>query len=327
MNLEQGGLFLDAPGTTLATMQDYLRNTYKSADLYERVARNAAVLRNPILTLAGFTSEAGAISRTAAKEAVTPLVYGSGVSSLSAVFTMRINNGLTERLRVALKHGDQNTVYKLRGIINSAEVASLGEELAEALGKSYADEKPQVTHTNFLMVSATTLHAGIRKAMFEDKVKSEQDGQRDAGLLPKQYDLSRNSYDEILSSLPATAVYVPHMGGVAVGESANTGRSNTRVEGAGKVNSVQISKPEIQMPGVSILALLTQAAGDAAMGNYLFQDAEQVLDVPQPVVLVPLVPHRFGVKGVPVRTTRREVRADNGRIVPGTVRLVHAEAN
>jgi GGDEF domain-containing protein len=279
MNLEQGGLFLDAPGATLATMQDYLRTTYKSADLYERVARNAAILRNPILMLAGFTSEAGSISRSAAKEAVTPLVYGSGVSSLSAVFTMRINNGLTERLRLAMKHGDNKLAAQLRGMINSAEVGSLGEELAEALDKSYADEKPQVTLTNFLMVSATTLHAGIRKALFEAKVTTELAGQRDALLLPKQYDLSRNSYNEILASLPATAVHVPNMGTVAVGESANTGRSGTRVEGAGKVNSVQISKPEIQMPGVSILALLTQAAGDAAMGNFLFQDQEQVLDV------------------------------------------------
>lgn len=279
MNLEQGGLFLDAPGATLATMQDYLRTTYKSADLYERVAKNAEVLKSPILNLAGFTDSNGNISRTAAKEAVTPLVYGSGIGSLSAVFTARINNGLTDRLRIALKHGDNNMATRLRAMINSAEVAQLGEELAEALGKSYGDEKPQVTLTNFLMVSATTLHAGIRKAMFEAKVAKDLEGQREAGLLPKQYDLSRNSYDAILASIPATAVAIPNMGTVAVGESANTGRSTTRVEGAGKVNSVQISKPEVQMPGVSVLALLTQAAGDAAMGNFIFQDEEQLLDV------------------------------------------------
>jgi predicted GNAT family acetyltransferase len=296
MNLEQGGLFLNDSTATLATAQDYLRTEYKSADLYERVARNAEALKNPILMLAGFTDKAGAISRTAAKEAVTPLVYGSGIGSLSAVFTMRINNGLIDRLRLAIKHGDTALASKLRGMINSAEVALLGEELAESLGKSYADEKPQVTLTNNLMVAATTLHVGIRKAMFEAKVKADLEGQREAGLLPKQYDLSRNSYDEILASLPSTGIFVPNMGTVVVGENANTGRSNTRVEGAGKVNSVQISKPEVQMPGVSVLALLTQAAGDAAMGNYLFQDAENVLDVYDGIEMDPLEIDSMGVK-------------------------------
>lgn len=279
MNLEQGGFFFNTEGATLASMQDYLRTEYGSADLYERVARNAEALKSPILVLAGFTSENGSISRAAAKEAVTPLVYGSGVNSLAEVFTMRVNNGLADRLRIALKQGDSLLANKLRGLINSIEVVGLGEDLAKSLEKSYADEKPQVTIVNQLMVAATALHAGIRKALFEAKVDSELAGQREAGLLPKQYDLSRNAYNRILQGLPNTGVSIPNMGTVQVGESANTGRSGTRVEGAGKVNSVQISKPEIVMPGVSMLALLTIGAGDAAMGNYLFQNAEQVLDV------------------------------------------------
>lgn len=278
-NLEQGGFFFDAEGETLATMRDSLRQKYGSGDLYERVARNTTSIRSPILVLSGFTSENGDVTRSAAKEAVTPLVYGSGINSLGAVFTVRINNGLTERLRLAIKHGDTKLAAQLRGYIGSTDVIELGEQLAEELGNSYSTEKPQVTYTNQLVVAATALHAGVRKAMFERRVAERLKEKRTSGELPKQYDLSRADYNDILRSLPNTEVVIPGMGTVAVGESANTGRSTTRVEGAGKVNSVQISMPEIENPGVSILALSTIAGGDAAMGNALFQNQEQVLDV------------------------------------------------
>jgi hypothetical protein len=278
-NLEQGGFFFDVEGETLATMRDSLRQKYGSGDLYERVARNTTAIRSPILVLSGFTSENGDVTRSAAKEAVTPLVYGSGINSLGAVFAVRINNGLTERLRLALKHGDTKLAAQLRGYIGSTDVIELGEQLAEELGNSYSTEKPQVTYTNQLMVAATALHAGVRKALFDRQVAERLKEKRASGELPKQYDLSRADYNNILRGLPNTEVTIPGMGTVAVGESANTGRSTTRVEGAGKVNSVQISMPEIEAPGVSILALSTIAGGDAAMGNALFQNEEQVLDV------------------------------------------------
>ena len=278
-NLEQGGFFFGVEGETLATMRDKLRQKYGSGDLYERVAKNTKAILNPILVLAGFTSENGDVTRSAAKEAVTPLVYGSGVNSLGVVFATRINNGLTERLRLAIKHGDAKLAAQLRGYIGSTDVIELGEQLAEELGNSYSTEKPQVTYTNQLMVAATALHAGVRKILFERMVEEKLKERRASGELPKQYDLSRADYDAILRSLPETGVLIPGMGTVTVGESANTGRSTTRVEGAGKVNSVQISKPEIENPGVSILALSTIAGGDAAMGNALFQNEEQVLDV------------------------------------------------
>lgn len=278
-NLEQGGFFFDTEGQTLATMRDSLRQKYGSGDLYERVAKNTTAIRNPILVLAGFTSENGDVTRSAAKEAVTPLVYGSGINSLGRVFSVRINNGLTDRLRLAVKHGDTKLANLLRTYIGSAEVIELGEQLAEELGNSYSSEKPQVTYTNQLMVAATALHAGVRKALFNRQVAERLKEKRASGELPKQYDLSRADYNQILRGLPNTEVEIPGMGTVAVGESANTGRSTTRVEGAGKVNSVQISMPEIENPGVSILALSTIAGGDAAMGNALFQNSEQVLDV------------------------------------------------
>lgn len=278
-NLEQGGFFFDAEGQTLATMRDSLRTKYGSGDLYERVAKNTTAIRNPILVLAGFTSENGDVTRSAAKEAVTPLVYGSGINSLGAVFAVRINNGLTDRLRLATKHGDAKLANLLRTYIGSSEVIELGEQLAEELGNSYSNEKPQVTYTNQLMVAATALHAGVRKALFNRQVAERLKEKRASGELPKQYDLSRADYNQILRGLPNTEIEIPGMGTVAVGESANTGRSTTRVEGAGKVNSVQISMPEIENPGVSILALSTIAGGDASMGNALFQNSEQVLDV------------------------------------------------
>jgi hypothetical protein len=278
-NLEQGGFFFGVEGETLATMRDSLREKYGSGDLYERVAKNTTALHSPILALAGFTSENGDVTRSAAKEAVTPLVYGSGINSLGAVFAARINNGLTERLRLAIKHNDTKLAAQLRGYIGSSDIVELGEQLAEELGNSYSTEKPQVTYTNQLMVAATALHAGVRKALFERQVAERLKQKRANGELPKQYDLSRADYNKILRSLPNTEVTIPGMGTVAVGESANTGRSTTRVEGAGKVNSVQISMPEIENPGVSILALSTIAGGDASMGNTLFQNQEQVLDV------------------------------------------------
>lgn len=298
MNLEQGGLFIAFPKAMLATMQTYLRYNYGSVDLYERVAKGAWAMKEPLLILAGFVNDSGQLTRTAAKEAVTPLVYGSGVASLAEVFEARINAGLTQRLRLELKKPvqDGRLIAILRSSIESGEVRYLGEQVATNLEASYADQKKAVAETNKMIIAATSLHAHIRGLIFTAQTGQLRADKRAKGALPKQYELSRDEFNAALAETPTTGVPIPGMGMINVGENSNTGRSSSVIAGAGKKNNIAISIPEIQNPRVSMLANGTIGGGDAAMGNGLFQNEEQVLDVYDGIEMDPLDVDTMGKK-------------------------------
>lgn len=286
-NLEQGGYFHGIEGATIASMREQMAAKRDTADLYERVADAASTFDDPLIVLSGLANPQGEVSRAAAKEAVTPLVYGSGVNSLGEVFTRRINSGLADRLRLLLKQQNQGPLSRhdakllaqLRLAIESVEVASLGPALAEDLEAAYVGQKRQVNYVTKMMIQATSLHAAVRQALFM-QARNKKLAERRAAGWPKQYELSREDYKEILASLPGTTINVPGLGEVSVGESAYEGRSSVAVKGAGRnATSLKLSIPSVQNPGVSIVANLTIAAGDASMMNKLYQTPQVGLEV------------------------------------------------
>lgn len=286
LNLKQGGFFWKVADATLATMRDAITEN-GARDLYARIANKSIGLTHPLLIATGLATKEGGATRDLAKAAVTPLVYGSGLGvnedgeitgGLAGSFVNLLQKEHTVQLNDAIRSGDKKTEAYLRKL-TFKDIQDAAVEAAVSLYANYQDEKPGVTRSNELMGAAMSFHANVRAELFNQRAAQLLTEKRKSGDLPPQFDLSRNDFDALLRALPGSEINVPGMGTIAVAEGDNRGTGSQGVKSAGNTLEVPVSVAQITDPRISILALLTIGAGDAAMGNRLFQTERQVLDV------------------------------------------------
>ena len=256
--------------------------------------------------------------REASKRASNPIVYGAGITG--------IVNQLLREMRANLIRKWINLDFQLRKETNSVEQAKIQIDMrkleewlridregenpvwieaaqfaARALKESYEFHKPTVTARTQLMTALTSFAHALRAMKFEEKEKlalkyvpenkdipDTAKNKEGKTVRPRKWPASLDTYEAILRDL-----FSLRIGTLANPESVNLDNagldeSGFRVEGLGTSFSAPLTIPYPANPGVSVLALTTIGAGDAAMMNAFMQEARQITSVWDGVEFIPV---------------------------------------
>lgn len=158
--------------------------------------------------------------------------------------------------------------------------------LAKALLQGYQAEKPMVMQMTDLMVRLTNFAFAVKKAQWKNEIARREAADPLNQKLRKEYgekaaawalsaadyaDINRGTIDMSFSTLAGPNV-------VSLNDTEFE-RDSFKVPGFATKFTGNLNIPTPKEPGVRVLALLTIAAGDAAMGNEFLQAFRAITDV------------------------------------------------
>jgi hypothetical protein len=254
--------------------------------------------------------------RDAAKFAIIPIQYGGGASGIAnqlwSDVIQRINANWIAKYNKARRTTDKaehkqlvSEMENLAGILlgwntRGRNLQKLPPDeksdawrwrnalyaLAKSMSKAYALEKPIVQRLTNNIIQATQFAYAVKKYQWDlavEKIKAEMPENK--ALIAKYgkgvrlFEPSTEQLREAMKdsiSMRFSVLNAP--------DSVNLNQTEWKtggvdVTGVGTPMNANMDVPTLADPGVSILALMTIAGGDAAMGNILFQVLRQVTHV------------------------------------------------
>lgn len=254
--------------------------------------------------------------RDAAKFAVIPIQYGAGTTGIAnqlwSDVVKRINSKWIAKYNQLQRTQDKAERTRLIQDMNFLKEQLLGwdargkdpsklprEEqtdayrwqqglgrLARAMGNAYANEKPIVKRLTDHLVQITSFAFAVKKYQWDMAVeKLKREMPENQALIAKYgekvrlFEPSTEQLREAMKDTISMRFSVLNAPGSVNLNQTEWETSGVQVGGIGTPMDANLDVPTLAEPGVSILALMTIAGGDAAMGNILFQLLRQVTHV------------------------------------------------